>query len=172
MRRIASLRGKLYELRELSPEESVAIAIANGYESQERFIYRHENWQSTITEQLRVHDSFPVRPPRFKTKPITITIGEKKRGRPAKPKTISTTKMSPTSKKRRKRRSKYGFEKIRTKGDSIFVEGETYRIAAAAAYFGSKYDPPRRYSVHKAKLGDISGARIEWVNTPEGPAAR
>ncbi len=162
MRIIASLRGKIYELTELPPEIVAEIAAANGFEGPERFIARHENWQSTITDQLRVHDSFPVRPPKFKGKPIMQTITATRRGRP--PRIKPTPPGGPLKKKARKRRSKYGFEKIRVKKDSIFVEGETYRVAAAAAYFGSKYNPPRKYSVHKAKIGEIGGSRVEWVD--------
>jgi hypothetical protein len=159
MRRIASLRGRIYELVELAPEEVAAIVRANGYDTAERFIDRHANWQSSITPNLCIHDSTPVRPPKFKGKPAIQKILNQKRGRPAKIKNNA-----PAAKKtRRKRKSKYGFEKIKEKGSFIFVEGEAYKVAAAAAYFGGRYNPPRKYSVHKAELGGIKGSRVEWV---------
>lgn len=163
MRRIASLRGKLYELIELPLAEVTAIIKANGYDSITRFINRHENWQSTINDQLRVHDSSPVRPPKFKSKPIMQKIMVNKRGRPRKIRDVTPLISAITPKKRRKRRSKYGFEKIKIIGDCIFVEGQAYKVAAAAAYFGGRYNPPRKYSVHKTKMDGIIGSRVEWV---------
>ena len=161
MRRIASLRGKIYELIELPPAEVAAIVAINGYDSIPRFIDRHANWQSSMTDDLKIHDSTPVRPPKHRTRPVIEKVMAQKRGRPRK--VISTTKVPSTSKKKRKRRSKYGFERIKRQHDFIFVEGEAYKVAAAAAYFGSRYTPIRKYSVHKSTMDGITGSRVEWV---------
>ncbi len=163
MRRIVSLKGKIYELVELPQAEISTISIANGYEIPLHFISRFENWQAQINGLNRVLDCSPIRPPRSRKKPIMLSIGATKRGRPPLPKDPNKISTS-APKKRKKRRSKYGFEKIRIKNECIFVEGEAYRVAAAAAYFGSKYSPPRKYSVHKAKMGGVKGSRVEWVD--------
>lgn len=162
MRKIVSLRGKIYELIELPVGEIEAIVASNGYASVDRFIDRHDNWQSTITVDLKVHDSIPIRHPKYRSKPkIEKILAGKKRGRPAKKRDLAPA--LPGQKKKRKRRSKYGFEKIKLKGDYIFVEGAPYKVAAAAAYFGSRYEPVRKYSVHKASMDGIKGSRVEWV---------
>jgi len=138
---IASIKGKLYRLQELTPQQAADLSAANGYDDLARFITRHENWMSTLTQALRVIDSAPIALPRT-PKP-------------------TLKKITPLKRSETKRSSKYGFDVMETVGDRVFIEEGVAKMAAAASYYGNNCKPVRKFIVNHGFVDGKLGAVIE-----------
>lgn len=161
---VVSLRGKLFELVELTAEKVTAIAQANGYDDK-RFIAKFDGWLSELGPNMRVRDSVPLMPPRKKIEKEPDIVRAGLRGRPPSAACASKEPVTKEKKPKRKRpKSKYGFHRLnRARRELLIVCDDVARVAAAAAYYGAQFTPKRHFSVCKATIDGKPGARVTWV---------